>query len=66
MSDSEEALVRNKAVVSTQTTPLVIAKVGVDAEVADFADRRAAIYGLVAVATAMVAGWLASVPFRNA
>jgi uncharacterized protein (TIGR02186 family) len=59
-------LLRNKAVVSAQTTPLVIAKVGVDAEVADFADRRAAIYGLVAVATAMVAGWLASVPFRNA
>jgi len=53
-------------VVSAQTTPLVIAKIGVDAEIADFADRRAAIYGLVAVATAMVAGWLASVPFRNA
>jgi uncharacterized protein (TIGR02186 family) len=59
-------LIRNKAVVSAQTTPLVIAKVGVDAEIADFADRRAAIYGLVAVVTAMVAGWLASVPFRNA
>ncbi|HEX3499135.1 MAG TPA: TIGR02186 family protein [Stellaceae bacterium] len=59
-------LIRNKAVVSAQTTPLVIAKVGLDAEIADFADRRAAIYGLVAVATAMVAGWLASVPFRNA
>jgi uncharacterized protein (TIGR02186 family) len=59
-------LIRNKVVVSAQTTPLVIAKIGVDAEIADFADRRAAIYGLVAVATAMVAGWLASVPFRNA
>jgi uncharacterized protein (TIGR02186 family) len=59
-------LIRNKAVVSAQTTPLVIAKIGVDAEIVDFADRRAAIYGLVAVATAMVAGWLASVPFRNA
>lgn len=59
-------LIRNKGVVSGQTTPLVISKVGVDAEIVDFADRRAAIYGLVAVATAMVAGWLASVPFRNA
>jgi uncharacterized protein (TIGR02186 family) len=59
-------LIRNKGVVSGQTTPLVISKVGVDAEIADFADHRAAIYGLVAVATAMVAGWLASVPFRNA
>jgi uncharacterized protein (TIGR02186 family) len=59
-------LIRNKAVVSAQTTPLVIAKIGVDAEIVDFADRRAGIYGLVAVAMAMVAGWLASVPFRNA
>src|SRR6185437_5219721 len=59
-------LIRNKGVVSGQTTPLVISKIGVDAEIADFADHRAAIYGLVAVATAMVAGWLASVPFRNA
>lgn len=62
----EVFLIRNKGVVSGQTTPLVISKIGVDAEIYDFADRRAALYGLVAVATAMVAGWLASVPFRNA
>ncbi len=62
----EVFLIRNKAVVSGQTTPLVISKIGLDAEIYDFADRRAALYGLVAVATAMVAGWLASVPFRNA
>jgi uncharacterized protein (TIGR02186 family) len=59
-------LIRNKAVVSGQTTPLVISKIGVDAEIVDFADHRAGLYGLVAVATAMMAGWLASVPFRNA
>ena len=59
-------LIRNRGVVSGQTTPLVISKIGVDAEIVDFAERRSAIYGLVAVATAMVAGWLASVPFRNA
>jgi uncharacterized protein (TIGR02186 family) len=58
-------LLRNKAVVNAQTIPFFVAKVGVDADIADFADRRAAVYGLVAVATAMVAGWLASVPFRN-
>jgi uncharacterized protein (TIGR02186 family) len=62
----EVFLIRNKGVVSGQTTPLVISKIGLDAEIYDFADRRAALYGLVAVATAMVAGWLASVPFRNA
>jgi len=61
----EVLLIRDKAVVGGQTTPLNIEKIGVDAEIVDFADRRAALYGLVAVATAMVAGWLASVPFRN-
>ena len=59
-------LIRNRGVVSGQTTPLVISKIGIDAEIVDFAERRAAIYGLVAVATAMMAGWLASIPFRNA
>jgi len=59
-------LVRDKAVVSGQTTPLVISELGVDAEVHDFADRFALVYGLVAIALAALAGWLASLPFRNA
>jgi hypothetical protein len=58
--------VRENEVVSGQTTPLVISKIGIDADLYDFADRKAALYGLVAVATAMVAGWLASLPFRSA
>jgi uncharacterized protein (TIGR02186 family) len=59
-------LVRDKQVVSGQTTPLVVSQVGVDAEVNDFANRRALAYGLVAAIGAAVAGWLASLPFRNA
>jgi uncharacterized protein (TIGR02186 family) len=59
-------LIRNKTVVSGQTTPLIISKVGIDAEIYDFADRRGPLYGIVAVAAAMMAGWLASLPFRNA
>jgi len=59
-------LIRNKIVVSAQTTPLMISKVGIDAEVFDLADRRGAIYGMIAVVTAMMAGWLASLPFRHA
>jgi uncharacterized protein (TIGR02186 family) len=59
-------LVRDKAVVAGQTTPLVISELGVDAEVHDFADRFALAYGLVAIALAALAGWLASLPFRNA
>lgn len=59
-------LIRNKAVVAGQTTPLLISKIGVDADVYDLADRQAAIYGVVAVITAMMAGWLGSIPFRHA
>ena len=59
-------LVRDKAVVSGQTTPLVISELGLDAEVHDFADRFALAYGLTAIALAALAGWLASLPFRNA
>jgi uncharacterized protein (TIGR02186 family) len=59
-------LIRNKAVVAGQTTPLFISKVGIDAEVYNLADQRATLYGVIAVVTAIVAGWLASLPFRNA
>jgi uncharacterized protein (TIGR02186 family) len=58
-------LVRDRDVVSGQTTPLVVSKVGVDAAVSDFAVRQSAIYGAIAVLTAVVAGWLASLPFRG-
>jgi uncharacterized protein (TIGR02186 family) len=59
-------LVRNKQVVSGQTSPLFIAQAGIDADVNDFAEREALAYGLIAVAGAAMAGWLASLPFRNA
>jgi uncharacterized protein (TIGR02186 family) len=59
-------LVRDKDVVSGQTTPLVVSKVGLDADVFGFAGRQPALYGAIAVLTAMVAGWLASLPFRSA
>jgi uncharacterized protein (TIGR02186 family) len=59
-------LVRNKQVVGAQTSPLEIAQAGIDAEVNDFAARQALAYGLIAVAGAAMAGWLASLPFRNA
>jgi uncharacterized protein (TIGR02186 family) len=60
----EVFLVRDKDVVSGQTTPLVVSKVGIDAEVAQFSYRQPGFYGAIAVLTAMVAGWLASLPFR--
>ena len=59
-------LVRDKDIVGGQTTPLVVSKVGLDADVFGFAGRQPALYGAIAVLTAMVAGWLASLPFRGA
>jgi len=58
-------LVRDKDVVGAQTTPLIVSKVGVDAAVSDFAHSRALTYGVIAVIMAVMAGWLASLPFRN-
>jgi uncharacterized protein (TIGR02186 family) len=61
----EVFLVRDHDVVGAQTTPLRVEKVGIDAEVSDFARREAALYGAIAVLTAVVAGWLSSLPFRG-
>ncbi len=61
----EVLLVRDKDVVSGQTTPLVVSKVGIDADVFGFAGRRPGLYGAIAVVTAVVAGWLANLPFRS-
>ena len=62
----EVLLIRDGNVVTGQTTPLVVSQVGVDAEVGEFAEHRALIYGLIAVASAAVTGYIASLPFRNA
>jgi uncharacterized protein (TIGR02186 family) len=62
----EVFLLRDGQVVSAQTTPLLVSKVGVGADIYDFAQRRAAAYGMFAVVVAMAAGWLAAVMFRRA
>jgi uncharacterized protein (TIGR02186 family) len=62
----EVFLVRDNDIVSGQTTPLVVSKVGVDASVFEFSARQPGFYGAIAILTAVVAGWLASLPFRGA
>ncbi|OAN49127.1 hypothetical protein A6A04_03140 [Paramagnetospirillum marisnigri] len=52
-------------VVSAQTTPLVVSKIGIGADVFDFAHQQAAAYGLIAIALAALAGWLAAVAFKK-
>ena len=52
-------LVRDGEVVSAETTPLVVGKVGFEARVSDFAHRYAPFYGILAVARSpAVAGWI--------
>lgn len=58
-------LLRNGLVVSAQTTPLNIRKVGTEADLYDFAHEQAGLYGLVAVFLALMAGWLAHLAFRR-
>jgi uncharacterized protein (TIGR02186 family) len=59
-------LVRDKDAIAAQTTPLVVSKIGIDAQLYDFADRQSLAYGIIAVAMAVMAGWLASLVFRSA
>jgi uncharacterized protein (TIGR02186 family) len=62
----EVFLIRDGAVVSAQTTPLVVSRVGTEAEIFDFAHNYSALYGIVAILIALVAGWLAGAIFRKA
>jgi uncharacterized protein (TIGR02186 family) len=61
----EVLLVRNGQVESAQRWPLFITKVGLSAAVFDHAHDRPAVYGLVAVLIAVMAGWLGAIGLRN-
>ena len=62
----EVYLLRDGRVVSAQTTPLIVGKIGLEADIFDFAHNYAALYGVIAILVALVAGWLAHVAFRRA
>jgi uncharacterized protein (TIGR02186 family) len=57
--------VQGGAVVSAQSTPLVVSKVGFGAEVYDFAYNWPMAYGAIAVLLALLAGWVAALVFRR-
>jgi uncharacterized protein (TIGR02186 family) len=59
-------LFKHGRLVSSEKTPLTVQKVGLEAQIYDFAHDHAAWYGLIAIAIALVAGWLAGVIFRRA
>ncbi len=61
----EVYLIRNGDVVSAEITPLVISKIGLGAEIFDYAHQQAPLYGLGAIVVAIVTGWLAAVLLRR-
>tara|TARA_R110002110_G_scaffold5407_7_gene27982 strand:- start:8583 stop:9335 length:753 start_codon:yes stop_codon:yes gene_type:complete len=59
-------LFKNGQLVSSQKTPVTVHKVGLEAKIYNFAHDQSAWYGAIAIAIALVAGWLAGVIFRRA
>lgn len=58
-------LVKNNKIALRKTTDLQVHKVGVEAEVYDFAHQHALIYGLLAIVIAVVSGWAANAVFKK-
>lgn len=58
-------LFRNGRVVDTETTPLSVRKVGLEAGIYNFAHEQSALYGVIAILIALMAGWLAGAVFRK-
>lgn len=58
-------LVKDGRIVSSVQTPLILSRVGFEARIFKLAHTQSLVYGLLAIAIAVVAGWLASVFFRS-
>ena len=63
---AEVYLLRNGVIIGDQSTPLVVRKVGLEADIFQFAHQHSALYGIIAIVIALGAGWLAGVVFRKA
>lgn len=61
----ETYLIREGEIVTAQTTPFNVAKVGIEAWLVRFAHGQPALYGLIAVIIAAAAGWGAAWAFRR-
>ncbi|MDA1100195.1 MAG: TIGR02186 family protein [Proteobacteria bacterium] len=59
-------LFRNGKVISAQTTPLRVSKIGMGARVFAFAHRHSIFYGIAAIAIALFAGWFAGAVAKRA
>ncbi|MHA1571492.1 MAG: TIGR02186 family protein [Alphaproteobacteria bacterium] len=63
---AEVYLVDGGVIVSKTTTPLRVSKQGFEARMFSFAHDQSALYGLIAIAVALMAGWFAGFVFRKA
>ncbi len=61
----ETLLINNGEVKSATTTPLFINKVGLGAEIYSFAHQYSALYGIIAILIAAIAGFAANWVFRK-
>jgi uncharacterized protein (TIGR02186 family) len=59
-------LLRDGRVVSARSRGLDVERVGAEAVVYDFAHQNSALYGLIAILVALMAGWVAHLAFRKA
>jgi uncharacterized protein (TIGR02186 family) len=58
-------LFREGNAVQAVSTPILVEKVGVGADVYNFAHQQSALYGIAAIIIAVFAGWLGGVIFRK-
>jgi uncharacterized protein (TIGR02186 family) len=62
----EVLLIKGGQVVAAQTTPMFVSKTGVSADVYEFAHNHEAMYGILVIIIAVLAGWGAGAIFRRA
>ncbi len=58
-------LINDSALLSFQSIPIYVNQVGFSAQVLDFAYQQSFLYGLLAIAIALVVGWLANYLFAR-
>lgn len=64
--DAEFFLVRDRRVISSATTVITVEKAGIERWLYNLAQEKPFLYGLLAVALALLCGWLANAGFRYA
>ncbi|MFD2204780.1 TIGR02186 family protein [Kiloniella antarctica] len=56
---------RDGQIVDARTTPLSVSKIGLEAEIYDYAHLNGAMYGIIAIFIALISGWIGHLAFRK-